>query len=275
MHERNSPTFKTAFGLRGDDARLGCAEFLSQTAAAGFDGVDLALCDEGPITPGSTQADLRRIAGQLSSAGLAATVLSCPPNRITEVAAGDPERRQTALASVTSLLDRAAWLGAGTLVISPVCAGGDGTDTSYADIASLALESLLKLRFEAEQRGVVLSSRIEPEHFLLSPLEARNFIDRVNLPFAGLSLDAVAAAPSLIKEYMGVLTHRITHVRIGTGEVALETRPEAPGTHYAGEIVAALCAVRYDAALTIIADREPGNAMRYLRSMIAAIEMND
>lgn len=276
MNERENWTFKAAYDLGEANDRSLSPELFSEIAGAGFKGVHLSLADSGPITLASPEADLRRIADDVSAAGLAAAALFCPRNGLTDIAAAEPSRRDIAVQTVIALLDRAAWLGAETLVISPTSPSSRGeTNASYADTIALALGSLLALRFEAEIRGVVLSCRGISNGFLQSPLEARRFIDRVSLPFVGISIDSGSRASCPVDQYVNILTHRITHARIGVNALATNSAADPVAMGKDKELVAALSAVGYDASLTVTAGPDPGNAMRYLRSVMPASDNCD
>src|SRR5690606_42379 len=90
-------------------------------------------------------------------------------------------------AQVRPMLHAAAAAGIGLIVRSP----SPRTGASYDASLTRLLESLLTLRFEAELVGVQVALTLPAGGMLVSPAEARDFLDAVNTPWIGAALDLV------------------------------------------------------------------------------------
>ena len=183
----NAPVISWAIPA-GMSVSQGCA----LAAAAGFDAVELGIDSGGPLTldtPGQVCRDWARAASQ---AGVSASGVVMSTDESIHFCAKDREARNAARMRVRAAIDRAAELGAGMAVVTTavVCAGeAPAGGVRYEDAYHRALDALSELRFHAETRGVGLACRCATGGFLLSPMETRDFIDRINSAWVGASVD--------------------------------------------------------------------------------------
>jgi hexulose-6-phosphate isomerase len=205
---------KTSISVRAipDDA---LAEAI---AAAGFDGIEAPLGAEGALTHETSESTCRELAAGLHRCGLRiSAVSSCHP-----LAANVAPLRQgsepPADAGAIAVLDRATWLGADAVVFT----NADAPETlaasppgRYEASCSLMQEALLRLRFEAEARGVHIGLSNRANRCFSSPLETRRLIDQVNSPWVGVWLDCSALpARDNPTDWLNLLGHRVDGVYV-------------------------------------------------------------
>lgn len=158
---------------------------------AGFDGVELNLSlgeAQGTKTPGlltdlklgdvpgltlqSTPAEARRIAEQARSCGLEIPSIATALHWQFPLTEPGPQGREIAL----RMLELAEAAGAGAVLIVP----GLVTPSTPYDVAyERALEALADLAAHAAKHKVVIGVENVWNHFLLSPLEFRSFLDQI------------------------------------------------------------------------------------------------
>jgi len=160
---------------------------------AGFAAIEPTLDAEGELTPTRDEAACRRVGEAIREAGLEVASLACGLFWKTHYASPDPAVRTRARELTIAGLDRARWLGAPALLVVPAVVGHFQKPTQpvagYADALVYAYEALRELSFEAEARAVTIAIENVWNQFLLSPVEMRELIDRVNSPWVGVYLD--------------------------------------------------------------------------------------
>ena len=161
---------------------------------AGFDGVEVALDEAaGEITLTSTEKDLLAVKKQAEDNGI----------ELYSVASGlywsyflndaDEAVRTKAQDIVKKQLEVAATLGCESILVIPGCVNAEfaapGKVMDYVTCYERSLESVLKVKEYAEQYKVEIGLENVWNKFLLSPMEMRDFIDKVNSPYVGSYLD--------------------------------------------------------------------------------------
>lgn len=146
-------------------------------ADLGFDGVELDAPNELP-----TEEILR--AQQRSGLAIPGVINSM--HWQAPLTDPDPEVRAISVAAIRTALDRARDYGASTVLVVP---GVVNATTSYARAYDLARSELAKVLDHAEANGVSLAVENVWNDFLLSPLEAAQFIDGFNHPRIGWYFD--------------------------------------------------------------------------------------
>lgn len=226
---------------------------------AGFGFIEPILEAEGQLTPETGETECRGIGDSIREAGLGIAALATGLFWEKPYTAGDPGVRAEAHEWTRAALLRACWLGAPVLLVVPgvVCDGADSAKpvTRYAEAIRLAYESLSELCHDAEQCGVVLAIENVWSQFLISPVEMREFIDRINSPWVGAYLDVGNVMRYGIPEdWIDTLGPRI--VRVHVKDVKLEDggrprfRPLGEGDVDWPAVMAALTRQRYDGPLT-------------------------
>lgn len=131
---------------------------------------------------------------------------------IADESIADVQMRPVPDDSIINALSVTQSIGAETLIVplDLLLNGKPAQDEPLHFVAS----RLLELRFEAQRRAVSLACEICPP-YLISPMEAREFFDRVNSPFvgAGVNLGKFACEQDAA-DYVTGMTHRLAHVHL-------------------------------------------------------------
>lgn len=161
---------------------------------AGFEGVEVALDeDAGEITLSTTDAELQLIKQQAKDAGIQLYSVASGLYWKYWLCSDDAAEQQKAKDIVKKQLDVAAALDCESILVIPGCVNADfaapGRVMDYAEAYNRSQEALQELKEYAESRKVEIGLENVWNKFLLSPLEFRDFIDKLDSPFVGSYLD--------------------------------------------------------------------------------------
>lgn len=191
-------------------------EQIRRAAAAGFDGIELTLAPDAPLsfdTPAHRWRELAEAAqrSNVRIVGLASAVFF--QRNYASPAEAD---RQSALDATRRMLDAAAACGAGAvLVVTAVVGRPEEPEprVSYSDALARSTEALETLRHDAEARSVTIAIENVWNKFLLSPIEAADLIDQINSPWVGWYLDTGNLMPfGYPQDWIATLGGRIARV---------------------------------------------------------------
>jgi hexulose-6-phosphate isomerase len=175
------------------------------------------------------------------------------------------------------MLDRAAALGAGAILVVPAVVGMAGEArmrVAYADAHHRTFDALSALRHEAESRSVTIAIENVWNRFLLSPMEMADLIDQVNSPFVGVYFDVGnVLALGYPEDWIATLGGRIARVHVKDYNLS---RPGMDGFCGLGEgdinwpgVIEALRSVGYAGPLTYEGSGEPVEIHRRLSNILA------
>ena len=166
---------------------------LTLAKAAGFEGVELALGAEGELSLTSTDREVTEVRKTAEDLGLSLYSLSsglCWDYRLSD---DDPTLRRKAKDMIRRQLEVAKLLGADTILALPGVVNVEFScpekKVAYDVVYERALEGISALAKEAEAIGVSIGLENVWNKFLLSPMEMRDFIDRIGSPYVGSYLD--------------------------------------------------------------------------------------
>lgn len=168
------------------------AECMAMARDAGYDGIELSLDEEGEISLDSSEKEILEIKKIAEDQGIEIASLATGLYWAYPVTSSDPGIRQKSKDIVRKQLEIVACLGTdGILVVPGAVAGLDpGSEVVQYDVAyNRALEAFAELKAEAESFKVSIGLENVWNKFLLSPLEMRDFIDRIDSPYVGAYLD--------------------------------------------------------------------------------------
>lgn len=160
---------------------------------AGFDGVEVALDENGPVSLTSTKEEMLELKAYAESLGLelysVASGLYWSYNYTSEV----EENREKAKSITRKQLEIASWLGCDTILVVPGAvnvAFEPGSEIVEYDVAyERALAALKELAPYAEELKVSIGVENVWNKFLLSPVEMADFIDKVGSDYVGSYFD--------------------------------------------------------------------------------------
>ena len=206
-------------------------ENFALAADAGFEGVEVALNESaGEINLSSTEKDLLAVKESAKKNGI----------ELYSVASGlywdyflndaDESVRTKAQDIVKKQLEVAAALGCDSILVIPGCVNAEfaapGKVMDYETCYNRSLESIIKVKQYAEEYKVNIGLENVWNKFLLSPMEMRDFIDRIGSDFVGSYLDiGNTLANGYPEHWIRTLAHRIKKVHFK------DYRVEAGGLH--------------------------------------------
>ena len=166
---------------------------LSLAKDAGFEGVELALNGEGELSMQSTEKEIKEVKKIADDLGLSLYSLSCGLCWDYRLSDDDKAMREKAKDMIKKQLDTAKVLGADTILVIPGVVNVEFSmpekKVAYDVVYERALEGLNELKGYAEQLKVNIGLENVWNKFLLSPMEMRDFIDKVGSEYVGSYLD--------------------------------------------------------------------------------------
>lgn len=159
---------------------------------AGFDGIELALDEEGPVSMKSTKEDILKVKAMADEIGLELYSIACGLYWTYNYTSANEENVKRAKEITKKQLEVASWLGCDTILVVPgaVEVAFDPGEVVEYDVAyERALSALRELAPVAESLGVSIGVENVWNRFLLSPLEMAEFIDKVGSDYVGSYFD--------------------------------------------------------------------------------------
>lgn len=161
--------------------------------AAGFDGVELALDEHGPVSLNSTKEDILTIKAMAEEIGMELYSVASGLYWTYNYTSANEKSREKAKAITKKQLDFASWLGCDTILVVPgavkVAFDPDSEVVEYDVAYERALSALRELAPYAEERKVSIGIENVWNNFLLSPLEMAEFIDKAGSDYVGSYFD--------------------------------------------------------------------------------------
>lgn len=167
-------------------------ECIAMAKDAGYDGIELSLDEEGEVSLKSSDKDILRIKKIAEDEGVEIASLASGLYWAYPATSSDPKIRQKSKDIVRKQLETAALLGADGILVVPGVVGGlaPGGEVVQYDVAyDRALEAFTELKSEAESCKVSIGLENVWNKFLLSPMEMRDFVDKINSSYVGVYFD--------------------------------------------------------------------------------------
>lgn len=193
----------------------------------GYDGIELSFDESGPISPQSAETELMEIRKAAESHGLSLYSLASGLYWSISLTAEDPAERERAEQLVRKQLDAAAALGCNTILILPGMVSGLGAAdpvVPYEIVYERAQAALLRLAEYAEKKRVTIGIENVWNKFLLSPMEMRDFIDRIGSQRVAAYFDVGnVVRDGYPEQWIRILGHRIAKVHFKDYKRAIGT----------------------------------------------------
>ena len=160
------------------------SESLAYAKATGYESLELCVRDSGSLKPDTDDATLREMVKEAERLGMG--IPSLVPGMCSGFASPDPTVRANALEGLSKSVHIASVLGADTILCHP----GPLTpqvryDVMYANVQ----EAMRKIAPEAKKAKVSVGVENVWNKFLLSPLEAKRFVEEVDSDYIGVYFD--------------------------------------------------------------------------------------
>ena len=166
---------------------------LALAKKAGFDGVELSLGNNDELTLTSTEKEIKEVKKIADGLGLSLYSLCCNSCWDLRVSDDDEDIREQAKDMIKRQLDAAKLLGAETILVIPgvvnACFSHPEKKVAYNVVYERSLKTFIELKTYAEKAGVSIGLENVWNKFLLSPMEMRDFIDRIDSDYVGSYLD--------------------------------------------------------------------------------------
>lgn len=226
---------------------------------AGFEGVEVALGSEGELNLSSSEREIAAVKRMAEDSGIALYSVACGLYWDYPLTSDDAKTREKAKDIVKKQLETAAVLGCDGILVIPGTVCADFIDpskvTDYETAYERSLAALTELKSVAEREKVHIGLENVWNKFLTSPLEMRDFIDKIGSGYVGSYLDIGNVLFNGFPEHwIKILKHRIKKVHFK------DYRKAAGGLHgfvdlLAGDVdypavTAALAAAGYDGWVT-------------------------
>lgn len=178
---------KTSIGNNLIPKSMSLTDGLALIRRAGFDGVELWLDHDGPLTLATSDAQARGLLALIRDHGLEVSNVSTGLHWDTPFSARDPAARAQALAIARRQIELAQLFGADEIL---VVAGLVTPEVTYKECYQRCLEVLPALGPAARRAGVVvgIENCNAEQRFMMGPREMRLFIDALGAGF-GSHLD--------------------------------------------------------------------------------------
>lgn len=234
-------------------------ENLRLAKEAGFEAVELTLDAEGPVTMESTKEDILKIKAYGESLGLSFQSVAASLYWAYNYTSENPENREKAKAVTKKQLEIASWLGCDTILVVPgaVYVPWEPGEIVEYDVAyDRALDAVRELAPIAEEYKIYIGIENVWNHFLLSPLEMRDFIDKVGSEYVGAYFDVGNVLNvGFPDHWIKILGSRIKKVHIKDSTVADATSASYEKNLLEGEVdwpgvIEALKKIGYDDVIT-------------------------
>ena len=160
---------------------------------AGFDGVEVALAEEGSVNMNSTKEEMLELKAFADELGLELYSVASGLYWTYNYTSANEENREKAKAITKKQLEIASWLGCDTILVVPgavnVAFEPDSEIVEYDVAYERALAALKELAPYAEELEVSIGVENVWNKFLLSPVEMAEFIDKVGSDYVGSYFD--------------------------------------------------------------------------------------
>lgn len=184
---------------------------------AGFDGIELALNENGETSLESSEKDLLDIKAYADNLGITIHSVASGLYWSYSLTSNDDSVRNKAFEIAKKQIEMAKAFDADSVLIVPGAVGVDfipNHEVVEYDVAyERSLNTFLKLKEKAEELKINIGIENVWNKFLLSPMEMRDFIDKIDNPFVGAYFDVGNVLYSGYPEHwIKILSKRIKKV---------------------------------------------------------------
>ena len=207
-----------------NDSKVSLKDCMELAKKAGFEAIELAIAEEGELSLNSTRKDVEKIVQTAKEVGIELSSLATGLFWDYSLSSSNDGVRGKAKRIVKKMLELASYLGVDTILVVPGVVDGssDAEAVSYDVAYGRSLESLRECVPVAEKYKVNIGIENVWNKFLLSPLEMRDFIDKLGSDYLGAYFDVgntlVTGYP---EHWIRILGKRIKKVHIKDFKISI------------------------------------------------------
>ncbi len=153
---------------------------------AGYEAVELVFSDDKDLRVDMGDADLRKVADQCRASAVEIGSVIAQPQERGNLLSPDKGARELCIKRLRRSVEIAAILGVDGVLLHP---GQLSVEADYQQAWDHLRDALRAVAVMAEDRGVAIGVENVWNKFLLSPVEARLFVDEVGSDSVGIYLD--------------------------------------------------------------------------------------
>ena len=241
----------------GGDGTKDIGDAMREAKAAGFEAIELCVGETGNLSLASDEKQVRAIAAEARKIGIGIASIALGLGWKYSLTSDDPAMREKAKDVVRKGLQIAAWAGTDGMLVIPgvVCCVFSKERAPYGVAWQRALAAVRELAPAAEKLKAAICIENVWNGFLLSPLEMRDFVDKIDSPYVGVYFDVgnvvVTGYP---EDWIRILGSRIRKIHLKdfkrqVGNLSGFVDLLKGDVNYP-EVMAALKEVGYDGPLT-------------------------
>jgi len=174
-------------------SKMSLKNCMEQARKAGFEAIELAVAEEGELSLNSTGEDVGKIVQAAKEAGIELSSLATGLFWDYSLSSSNDEVVDKAKRIVKKMLELASYLGVDTILVVPgavdIFSKPEGEVIPYDVAYQRSLECLRECLSTAEKYKVNIGIENVWNKFLLSPLEMRDFIDKLGSDYLGAYFD--------------------------------------------------------------------------------------
>ncbi len=203
----------------GLEGKKDFAAAVKEAKKLGYEGIEVCLFPDGPLSLDMGDADVAKLGKTLDAAGLQAASVTCGALWDNQLTSSDAAKRAEGKRIVTRCLEVAGKLGATGILVVPGSVETffmpEGEIVQY-DVAVQRIEEAAKeLAPVAEKNKAAIGIENVWNKVFMSPLEARDFVDRVGSEYVGWFFDVGnILAMGFPEQWIRILGKRIKKVHV-------------------------------------------------------------
>ncbi|MEA3485507.1 MAG: sugar phosphate isomerase/epimerase family protein [Candidatus Aerophobetes bacterium] len=206
-------------GVLSGKPERGLKDCMKLANDAGFEGIELTLEEKGEINLNSSRQDITKIAGVAKEVGIELSSLATLLLWNYSLTSSEVRTREKAKDIVKKMLEFASYLEVDTVLVIPgavdVFFNPRAEIVPYDVAYERSLEALKECARTAEKYKVNIGVENVWNKFLLSPLEMRDFIDKIGSEYVGAYFDVGNTLLTGYPEHwIRILNKRIKKVHI-------------------------------------------------------------
>ncbi len=203
----------------GLEGKKDFAAAVKEAKKLGYEGIEVCLFPDGPLSLDMSDADVAKLGKTLDAAGLQAASVTCGALWDNQLTSSDAAKRAEGKRIVTRCLEVAGKLGATGILVVPGSVETffmpEGEIVQY-DVAVQRVEEAVKeLAPVAEKNKAAIGIENVWNKMFMSPLEARDVVDRVGSDYVGWFFDVGnILAMGFPEQWIRILGKRIKKVHV-------------------------------------------------------------